>query len=127
MFTQNNLDVLRSKTWFLLDIFQESVVEVIGILASLFHGLFNGCFWFPKKVGSVACNPPEGKDYKWYISGIYCQLGDYMPPTTFYGKQKQPLIYLSNTLPETNGLPQKIGRDTKGKDRIPTIHFQVLC
>ena len=21
-------------------------------------------------------NPPEGKDYKWYISGIYCQLGD---------------------------------------------------
>ena len=21
--------------------------------------------------------------YKWYISGIYCQLGDYMPPTTF--------------------------------------------
>ena len=30
--------------------------------------------------------------YKWYIySGIYCQLGDYMPPTTFYGNQKQPL------------------------------------
>ena len=28
-------------------------------------------------------NPPEGKDYKWYISGIYCQLGDYMLPTTF--------------------------------------------
>ena len=28
-------------------------------------------------------NPLEGKDYKWYISGIYCQLGDYMPPTTF--------------------------------------------
>ena len=31
--------------------------------------------------------------YKWYISGIYCQLGDYMPPTTFYGNQKQPLIW----------------------------------
>ena len=31
--------------------------------------------------GSVAFfTPPEGKDYKWYISGIYCQLGDYMPP-----------------------------------------------
>ena len=28
-----------------------------------------------KKVGSVAYNPPEGKDYKWHISGIYCQLG----------------------------------------------------
>ena len=28
-------------------------------------------------------NPPEGKDYKWYISGIYCQLGDglcHLPP-----------------------------------------------
>ena len=22
-------------------------------------------------------NPPIGKDYKWYMSGIYCQLGDY--------------------------------------------------
>ena len=22
---------------------------------------------------------------KWYISGIYCQLGDYMPPTTYQG------------------------------------------
>ena len=30
--------------------------------------------------------------YKWYISGIYCQLGGYMPPTTFCGNQKQPLI-----------------------------------
>ena len=28
--------------------------------------------------------------FKWYIGGIYCQLGDYMPPTTFYGNQKQP-------------------------------------
>ena len=38
----------------------------------------------PKMVGSVAYNPQEGKEYKWYIyiSGIYCQLGDYMPPTT---------------------------------------------
>ena len=28
-------------------------------------------------------------------------------------------------LPETNGLPLKIGRAPKGNDRIPTIHFQV--
>ena len=28
-------------------------------------------------------HPPEGKDYKWYISGIYWQLGDNMLPTTF--------------------------------------------
>ena len=34
---------------------------------------------------------PQKAIYKWYISGIYCQLGDYMPPTTFYGNQKQPL------------------------------------
>ena len=26
-------------------------------------------------IGSI-WGPPEGKDYKWYISGIYCQLGD---------------------------------------------------
>ncbi len=25
----------------------------------------------PKKVGSVAVHPPKGKDYKWYISGIF--------------------------------------------------------
>ena len=26
---------------------------------------------------------PQKAIYKWYINGIYCQLGDYMPPTTF--------------------------------------------
>ena len=25
---------------------------------------------------------PQKATYKWYISAIYCQLGDYMPPTT---------------------------------------------
>ena len=35
----------------------------------------------------------------WYISGIYCQLGDYMPPTTFYGNQKQPLMLRASWLP----------------------------
>ena len=29
------------------------------------------------------------------------------------------------TLPKTNSSPLKIGRATKGNDRIPTIHFQV--
>ena len=29
--------------------------------------------------------------YKWYICGIYCQLGDYMPPTTLYRNLKNPL------------------------------------
>ena len=31
-------------------------------------------------MGSVAYNHPIGKDYKWYISGIYCQLGDHISP-----------------------------------------------
>ncbi len=29
---------------------------------------------------------PQKAIYKWYISGIYRQLGDYMPPTTFLGE-----------------------------------------
>ena len=33
-------------------------------------------------IGSIF-TAPEGKDYKWYINGIYCQLGDYMLPTTY--------------------------------------------
>ena len=28
---------------------------------------------------------------KWYISGIYCQLGDYISPATYEGNQKQLL------------------------------------
>ena len=30
--------------------------------------------------------------YTWYISGIYCQLGDYMLPTTIYKNLKHRLI-----------------------------------
>ena len=42
-----------------------------------------GCFFGShKKVGSVAYNHSIGKDYKWYISGIYCQLGDSYEPTS---------------------------------------------
>ena len=29
--------------------------------------------------------------YTWYTSGMYCQLGDYMLPTTFYKKLKDPV------------------------------------
>ena len=36
-------------------------------------------FLVPLKGGIASIfYPPEGKDYKWYISGIYCQLGDYI-------------------------------------------------
>ena len=46
-------------------------------------GMSQWLFLVPLKggIGSIF-HPPEGKDYKWYISGIYCQLGDYMLPTT---------------------------------------------
>ena len=43
-------------------------------------------------IGSIF-HPPKGKDYKWYISGIYCQLGDYMLPTTLYKNLKNLLNY----------------------------------
>ena len=46
-------------------------------------------------IGSIF-DPPEGKDYKWYISGIYCQLGDYMLPTTFLG---EPETTIDPTIP----------------------------
>ena len=38
--------------------------------------------------------PNKGNDYKWYISGMeLLPIGGWtMPPTTFYGNQKQPLI-----------------------------------
>ena len=46
-------------------------------------GLSQWLFLVPLKgwIGSIF-HPPEGKDYKRYISGIYCQLGDYILPTT---------------------------------------------
>ena len=34
-------------------------------------------------------------------------------------------MFCTCTLPETNSSPLKIGRNPKGNDRIPTIHFQV--
>ena len=43
------------------------------------------CQWFfqvPLEGGRDYITPQKAI-YKWYISGIYCQLGDYMPPTTF--------------------------------------------
>ena len=40
-------------------------------------------FLVPLKGGRWQITPQKAI-YKWYISGIYCQLGDYMLPTTFY-------------------------------------------
>ena len=44
--------------------------------------LFQWLFLVPVKGGRDYITPQKAI-YKWYISGIYCQLGDYMPPTTF--------------------------------------------
>ena len=54
-----------------MDLSFESLLSMVGMLVPLKGGI--GSIW----------DPPEGKDYKWYISGMYCQLGDYMLPTTF--------------------------------------------
>ena len=32
----------------------------------------------------------KGKDYKWYIRGIYCQLGDDILPYTVYPLLREP-------------------------------------
>ena len=46
----------------------------------------------------------------WYISGIYCQLGDYLVPTTYWGNQKQLLTFWKSHFRKTS-------------QRLPTIHF----
>ena len=40
--------------------------------------------------------PNEGKDYTWHISGIDCQLGDYILPTTLCKNQSNPLTKASH-------------------------------
>ena len=49
-----------------------------------FHGFVIGLFWFWYSVVTdyITYITHQKAIYKWYISGIYCQLGDYMPPTT---------------------------------------------
>ena len=50
-------------------------------------------FLVPLMGGGLYRITPEGNIiiYKWYISGIYCHLGDYKLHTTYLGNQKQPL------------------------------------
>ncbi len=43
-------------------------------------------------IGGIV-HPPIGRKNTTYIPLIYCLLGGYMLPTTFYGNQKQPLTY----------------------------------
>ena len=62
------------------------------------------------------------------VSGsIYCQLGDYMPPTTFYGNQKQPLIRKpphSPLLCHEDRIPLPTPRHRRSKATIATSSFQ---
>ena len=68
------------KTWW----FAGYISGIISIHVIIWYVIYQWLFLVPLKGGiGSTFDPPEGKDYKWYISGIYCQLGDYMPPTTF--------------------------------------------
>ena len=53
-------------------------------------------------------------------------LVDWNTPAINGGFWKKSVSCSTFTLPETNMSPLKIGRVTKGNDRIPTFHFQVL-
>ena len=66
-------------------------------------------------------NPPEGKDYKWYISGIFpANLGDYIIPTTFQGNRKQPL---TSDWSRLGGLLRTVLTDPVAS--LPNIVFQI--
>ena len=61
--------------------------------------------WMNKSMDFSGSNVKGGKDLKktqtkartipGYISGIYCQLSDYIPPTTFYKNLKNLLNILN--------------------------------
>ena len=47
---------------------------------------------------------------------------------SMYGEQKKDVDAMkTTTLSKTNSSPLNIGRNPKGKDRLPTIHFQGIC
>ena len=50
-------------------------------LARAHYTYYQWIFQVPVK-GGRDYRTPQKAIYKSYISGIYCQLGDYMPPTT---------------------------------------------
>ena len=50
---------------------------------SEFEKPVNGCFWFPHRWDWQHIIPQLAV-YKWYISGMYCHLGDYMVPIPPY-------------------------------------------
>lgn len=51
----------------------------------------NGLFWW--LVVGFFQNPVEGNIYLWYISSMYCQLGDFILPTTLKNLQKSIVIF----------------------------------
>ena len=65
------------------------------------------CQWIIRVIGGrdyiyIYISPLEGNVYlvfKMYISGMYCQLGDYILPTTLYKNLKNPLNLESDPLP----------------------------
>ena len=68
-------------------------------------------------------NHPISKDYKWYISGIYCQLGDYMVPIPpIKGLLREPGNSIDR-VSEIRVFPSTLSHDQKktkkGRMRIP--------
>ncbi len=59
---------------------------------SKIQNLIQWLFLVPLKGGRDYITPQKAI-YKWYIRGIYCQLGDYMLPTTLYRNLKNPLTH----------------------------------
>ncbi len=80
-------------------------LDPIGELTLLVDTQQNGHFWDPKKTSKMTFGVQNaGIESSWKFNHN-----------------------LDSTLPETNSSPLKIGRAPKGKNRIPTIHFQLLC
>ena len=70
---------------------QRKYCWLISIIISFYVHFINSCFWFPL-IGGRGYIIPQLAVYTTYIPLIYCQLGDYMLPTTYYGNQETPLI-----------------------------------
>ena len=63
---------------------------------------------------------------KWHLQRLICKLLKFLNMImTWIRVPSWDGKKLSPTLPRTNSSPLKIGRNPKGNDRLPTIHFQV--
>ena len=75
----------------------QQAIKGIPFIVGVAGGLPNGCAISGCAVSFLAYNPPKGKDYKWYISGIFpANWGIiYHRSHLFLGNQKQPLTWVA--------------------------------